>query len=85
MASVVNRYGTSYFGYTIMKTAPRIMALTVAGAIGLECVGSGFVDALWDSVNKGVRDRIQGCKRLASAIHRHTAHSLTLFDLLSAH
>jgi predicted small integral membrane protein len=55
MASIVNRYGNKNVSYMLIKSVPRIVAVTVIGAVGAEWVGSGFMDSVWNSLNSGVR------------------------------
>lgn len=55
MSAPVSRYGNKTLTYALVKSAPRMVALTAVGAIVAECVGNGFIDFVWGSLNSGVR------------------------------
>lgn len=56
MATVVSRYRNTKLSYALIKTAPRMIVATAALAIGAEWLGNGFIDSIWHSLNRGVRD-----------------------------
>jgi len=59
MASVANRYGNKYVSYMLVKSAPRIIAVSAGAAIGAECLGNGFIDSMWNMLNRGVREGVE--------------------------
>jgi hypothetical protein len=53
MSSVVSRYGSTHVGYSLIKSAPRVVVATAALAIGAEAFGNGLMDVVWNSLNRG--------------------------------
>lgn len=78
MSSVVSRYGNKNLTTALMRSTPRIVVLAGVGAIAAEWAGSGFIDFVWGSLNRGVRTNfiaVEGCNwrtKFSRRTHIHT-------------